>query len=71
MTPSRRCRKFSISQVPVFDGDQPVGLITEDGIMRHLADVGETELKISRLSDTMDPVPPIVDYRRPRTCLFP
>ena len=67
----KKMRKFSISQVPVFEGDQPVGLITEDGIMRHLADVGETELKISRLSDTMDPVPPIVDYRTPTHVLVP
>jgi hypothetical protein len=34
-----------------------------------LADVGEAELKNARLSDTMDAVPPIVDFDTPANVL--
>lgn len=67
----KRMQKFSISQIPVFDGNGPVGIVTEDGIMRHLAEHGEAELKRSQLSRTMEPVPPIVDYNTPANVLVP
>ena len=67
----KKMQQFSISQIPVFTGNDPVGVISEDGIMRHLADVGESELKKSKLVDTMDPVPPIVDYDTPANVLVP
>ena len=58
-------QKLSISQIPVFDGADVVGVISEDGIVKHLADLGEAELKKAKLAETMDPVPPIVDYDTP------
>ena len=48
-----------------------VGVISEDGIVKHLADLGEAELKKAKLADTMDPVPPIVDYDTPANVLVP
>ncbi len=63
--------KLSISQIPIFDNGEPVGVISEDGIVKHLADVGEEELKNARLSDTMDSVPPIVDFDTPANVLVP
>ncbi len=66
-----KMHKFSISQIPVFDGNNPVGVVSDDGIMRHLADVGESELKHAKLSETMDPVPPIVDFDTPANVLVP
>jgi predicted transcriptional regulator len=39
--------------------------------MKHLASVGESELKHAKLTDTMDPVPPIVDYDTPANVLVP
>ncbi len=68
---TKKMQKFSISQIPVFDGKSPVGVVTEDGIMRHLADIGESELKNARLSRTMEPVPPIVDHDTPANVLVP
>lgn len=68
-----RMRAFSISQVPVFDGESPVGIVTEDGIMRHLAD-GERAgggMESVSLVDAMDPAPPIVDYETPANVLVP
>ena len=63
--------KLSISQIPIFEKNEPVGVISEDGIVKHLADIGEAELKNSKLSDTMDSVPPIVDFDTPANVLVP
>jgi predicted transcriptional regulator len=67
----KKMHESSISQIPVFDGQEPVGVISEDGIVRHLADIGEAELKNAKLADTMEPVPPIVDYDTPANVLVP
>jgi len=67
----KKMQKYSISQIPVFDGKKIVGVISEEGIMRHLANVGESELKHAKLTDTMDPIPPIVDYDTPAIVLVP
>lgn len=66
----KKMRKTSISQIPVFDGKSLVGVISEDGIIKHLAD-GDSELKSARLSEVMDPSPPIVDYDTPASVLVP
>ncbi len=66
----KRMHELSISQIPIFDGGEPVGLITEDGIVRHLSD-GEVELKKTRISDIMDSIPPIVDFETPANVLVP
>ncbi len=67
----KKMHQLSISQIPVFDGNEPVGVVSEDGIVKHLADVGESELKNAKLSNTMDPVPPIVDFNTPANVLVP
>ena len=61
----KKMQDFSISQVPVFDGTEVVGLITEDGLVKHLLDSDETQRKKIRLSEVMEPRPPIVDYAVP------
>ncbi len=67
----RLMRQFSISQIPVFDGEVPAGIVTEDGIMRHLAGGGEAGLEKAPLVRTMDPPPPIVDHETPANVLVP
>ncbi len=67
----KKMHESSISQIPIFNGNELVGVISEDGIVRHLADVGESELKNAKLADTMEPVPPIVDYDTPANVLVP
>ena len=67
----KHMQKYSISQIPVFDGKDVVGVITEDGIMKYLADLGEGELKKAKVNQTMEPVPPIVDYDTPANVLVP
>lgn len=67
----KKMHESSISQIPIFNGTELVGVISEDGIVKHLADVGESELKNAKLVDTMEPVPPIVDYDTPANILVP
>jgi len=67
----KKMHESSISQIPIFNGAELVGMISEDGIVKHLADVGESELKNAKLADTMEPVPPIVDYDTPANVLVP
>ncbi|MBS3926614.1 MAG: CBS domain-containing protein [Nitrosarchaeum sp.] len=67
----KKMHESSISQIPIFNGNELVGVISEDGIVKHLADVGESELKNAKLADTMEPVPPIVDYDTPANILVP
>jgi len=67
----KKMHQLSISQIPVFNNSEIVGVISEDGIVKHLADIGELELKKAKLADTMDPVPPIVDYNTPANVLVP
>ncbi len=68
----RKMHEHSISQIPILeDGVKVVGVITEDGIVKHLSDAGEADLKMARLGDTMEPAPPIVDYGTPANALVP
>ncbi|MDA0853839.1 MAG: CBS domain-containing protein [Crenarchaeota archaeon] len=67
----KKMHELSISQIPVFDNSTIVGVISEDGIVKHLADVGEAQLKKSKLEDTMESVPPIVDWDTPANVLVP
>jgi len=67
----KKMQEFSISQIPVFDGSDVVGLITEDGLVKHMIDSDETQRKKIRLSEVMEPRPPIVDYNIPVKTLVP
>ena len=67
----KKMHELSISQIPVFSNSEVVGVISENGIIKHLADLGEAELKKAKLSDTMDPIPPIVDFNTPANVLVP
>lgn len=67
----KKMHQLSISQIPVFNNNDVVGVVSEDGIVKHLADLGEAELKKAKLADTMDPVPPIVDFDTPANVLVP
>lgn len=61
-------RKYSISQIPVFDAKALIGVISEDGIVRHIAD-NDVDLKKVYVSAIMDVSPPIVDHDTPARAL--
>ena len=67
----KKMHELSISQIPVFSNSDVVGVVSEDGIVKHLVELGEAELKKAKLADTMDSVPPIVDYDTPANVLVP
>ena len=67
----KKMHELSISQIPVFNLTDVVGVVSEDGIVKHLVEMGEAELKKAKLADTMDSVPPIVDFDTPANVLVP
>ena len=67
----KKMHELSISQIPVFVNSEIMGVVSEDGIVKHLSDMGEAELKKAKLADTMDAIPPIVDFDTPANVLVP
>ena len=67
----KKMHQLSISQIPIFNNSDVVGMISEDGIVKHLAELGEAELKKAKLANTMESVPPIVDWDTPANVLVP
>lgn len=61
-------RKNSFSQVPVFDTTTPIGLISEDGLVKHMV---EKDLKNMNVEDAMEPSPPVIDIATPAKALIP
>jgi len=67
----KKMHQLSISQIPIFNNSDVVGMISEDGIVKHLAELGEAELKKAKVANTMESVPPIVDWNTPANVLVP
>ena len=67
----KKMQDNSISQIPVFDESDVVGLVSEDGLVKHLIDSDETQRKKIKLSEVMESRPPIVDYNIPAKTLVP
>lgn len=67
----KKMQSRSISQIPIFNAKDPVGVVTEDGIVRHLSESEESQWKKIKLSEVMEPVPPIVNYDTPAIALVP
>ena len=66
----KKMQDASISQIPIFDGAVPVGVISESGIVGHYENGLEIAKKI-RVQDIMEPTPPVVDIDTPATTLAP
>ena len=67
----KKMHKSFISQIPVFDGKKPVGVISESGIVAH-AENGNIEIaKKIKVETIMEPIPPIIDYKTPANTLGP
>jgi predicted transcriptional regulator len=63
-------RDNSISQIPVFDSSRVVGILTEDGLAKVMVKE-ESDLKNMRVSQVMEPPPPLVDVLTPAKALIP
>lgn len=64
-------RKNSFSQVPVFDTTKPIGLISEDGLVKHMVEKDEKDLKNMKVEDAMEPPPPVIDVATPAKAIIP
>lgn len=67
----KKMENESISQIPIFDGTEPVGVITDEGILKKLANLSIMQWKKTKVRDAMDPTPPIIDFDTPANTLVP
>jgi predicted transcriptional regulator len=63
-------RSNSISQIPVFDESRVVGIVSEDGLAKHMVEKAEKEGRRNlTISMIMEPPPPLVDLSTPAKAL--
>tara|TARA_Y100000590_G_scaffold260338_1_gene292402 strand:- start:1013 stop:1570 length:558 start_codon:yes stop_codon:yes gene_type:complete len=67
----KKMRQISVSQIPIFDGVIPVGVISESGIVGHYENGNIEIAKKIKIHDIMEPIPPVVDLETPAATLTP
>ncbi len=60
-----------VSQIPIFESERIVGILTEDGLAKLMLEKEEKDLKNMIAEQVMDPTPPIVDVSTPAKALVP
>ncbi|MBO48562.1 MAG: transcriptional regulator, partial [Candidatus Nitrosopelagicus sp.] len=60
--------KEKISQIPIFNENNIVGIISDSGIISHMS---EGLSKKTKIEDIMEPAPPVVDIETPASTLAP
>jgi len=59
----KKMHSVGISQILIFDGNTPKGVVTEEGILKKLDDSGDkSKWKKTQLSRVMEKIPAIVTY---------
>jgi predicted transcriptional regulator len=62
----KKMESAGISQIPIFDGKEPKGVVTEQGILSRLADSdNKSNYKKTQLGDVMEDIPGIVAHDTP------
>ena len=62
----KKMESVGISQIPIFDGKVPKGVVTEEGILKKLDDSGDkSRWKKTQLLDVMENIPAIVTHDTP------
>jgi len=56
-------KKYDIEQIPVMNGNGPVGAISESGLFQKIFD--NPEIKNSKVADVLEPLFPIVEFDTP------
>jgi len=62
-------KKYDIEQIPVMDGQEPVGSISESGLFQKV--FNSPEIKSSKVADVLEPTLPIVTFDTPVEKLSP
>ena len=60
-----------VSQIPVFDEQKIVGIVSEDSFAKKMVENGANDLKNMTTEMIMDPPPPLVDSATPAKALVP
>ena len=62
----KKMDSVGISQIPIFNGKDPKGVVTEQGILSRLADADDkSNYKKTKLEDIMETIPAIVTHDTP------
>ena len=67
----KKMTEEAISQIPIFDIGEPVGIVSEDELVKKLATTNTNQWKKIQLKDVMASVPPIINYDTPANALGP
>ena len=67
----KKMDEMAISQIPIFDGSEPVGVVSEEGLVKKLATTNANQWKKTQLKNVMTSVPPIINYDTPANTLGP
>ena len=67
----KKMNEMAISQIPIFDGSEPVGVVSEEGLVNKLASTNTKQWRKTQLNDVMTSVPPIINYDTPVNILGP
>jgi predicted transcriptional regulator len=66
-----KMRHYFVSQVPIFDGQKIVGIVSEDNLAKRMVENDERNLKNITIDTVMEPSPPVVDAGTPAKALVP
>ena len=64
-------RLHFVSQVPIFEGQKIVGIVSEDSLAKRMVEYDEKKLKNITIDTVMEPSPPLVDSGTPAKALVP
>jgi len=66
-----KMRLHFVSQVPIFEGQKIVGIVSEDSLAKRMVENDEKKLKNITIDTVMEPSPPLVDSGTPAKALVP
>ena len=66
-----KMRLHFVSQVPIFEGQKIVGIVSEDSLAKRMVEHDEKKLKNITIDTVMEPSPPLVDSGTPAKALVP
>ncbi len=66
-----KMRIHFVSQVPIFEGQKIVGIVSEDSLAKRMVENDEKKLKNITIDTVMEPSPPLVDSGTPAKALVP
>ena len=66
-----KMRDNFVSQIPIFDGQKIVGIVSEDNLAKKMVENEEKDLKKMTIEMAMESPPPLIDSETPAKALVP